>query len=59
MLIDQATGLNDFGKGETESPGPVEQGAINAVRLSLLGKDGESGTHTQMQGESGVRNLPW
>ncbi|KFA70069.1 Atr10 [Stachybotrys chlorohalonatus IBT 40285] len=45
-------------------PDPVEEGAYNAVRLSLLGKDGETGTFTEYKGvgEDGQRQysaLPW
>ncbi|KAI7097881.1 hypothetical protein KC339_g9372 [Hortaea werneckii] len=45
----RSTALNGFAKGNAHgmTPGPLELGARNAVRLSLLGKDGESGTHTE------------
>lgn len=33
---------------------PVENGAINPVRLATLGKDGETGTFTNKEGP-----LPW
>ena len=39
----QATGMNDYGAAVTSSkPGKLEDGALNAVRLSLLEKDGET-----------------
>jgi hypothetical protein len=41
--------MNNFGEGVDETPGPISEGAHNAVRLSLLGKDGESGTFTMLQ----------
>ncbi len=45
-------------------PAPIEEGAYNAVRLSLLDKDGESGTFTEFKGtgDDGQRQyatLPW
>ncbi|KAI5359325.1 putative short-chain dehydrogenase/reductase SDR, NAD(P)-binding domain superfamily [Septoria linicola] len=55
-----ATALNDFGKGGHIVPGKTEDGANNAVRLSLLTKDGESGTHMEMDDNTGeVRIVPW
>lgn len=42
------------------TPGPLELGARNAVRLSLLGKDGESGTHTEWHDdEEKWQAVPW
>ena len=56
----QATALNNFGQGGSFAPGKIEDGAKNAVRLSLLGKDGESGTFTEMDDQTGeVRVVPW
>ncbi|KAI1845501.1 hypothetical protein JX265_011611 [Neoarthrinium moseri] len=56
----RATNLNNFGQGSGGAkPGPVDEGAINAVRLSLLGKDGESGTYTQLEGTDGWRTVGW
>jgi hypothetical protein len=38
----------------------LEDGALNAVRLTLLEKDGETGTFTQRNDETGeIRTLPW
>lgn len=66
----QATKINNYGEGVNETPGPVSEGASNAVRLTLLGKDGESGTHTMiqasqdeysktMEGKDKVVTVPW
>ncbi|KAK2601317.1 hypothetical protein N8I77_010775 [Diaporthe amygdali] len=66
----RATKINNYGAGVNETPGPISEGASNAVRLSLLGKDGESGTHTMLQasqdeysktmaGEGKVVTVPW
>jgi len=44
-----ATDLNNF-----RGVGKVESGAINAVRLATLGKDGETGTYTSKDGP-----YPW
>ncbi|KAK6833785.1 dehydrogenase-like protein [Apiospora arundinis] len=56
----RATRLNHFGKNSFGSvPGPLEEGAVNAVRLMLLGKDGESGTHTQLKGQAAYETVPW
>jgi NAD(P)-dependent dehydrogenase (short-subunit alcohol dehydrogenase family) len=44
-----ATNLNNYRGKET-----VESGAINAVRLATLGKDGETGTFSNKNGQ-----LPW
>lgn len=64
--------MNNFGEGVNETPGPVSEGAFNAVRLSLLGKDGESGTFTMLEasqdeysktmggeGQGKVVTVPW
>lgn len=69
-LVAQATKINNYGKGVNETPGPVSEGASNAVRLTLLGKDGESGTHTMiqasqdeysktMEGKDNIVTVPW
>lgn len=56
----RATALNSFGTVTKNIPGKMEDGAVNAVRLSLLGKEGETGTLTQRNDETGeVRTLPW
>ncbi|KAK8113109.1 Short-chain dehydrogenase/reductase ATR10 [Apiospora sp. TS-2023a] len=56
----RATRLNHFGSNSHGvTPGPLEEGAVNAVRLMLLGKDGESGTHTQLKGTSDYETVPW
>ncbi|KAK7967345.1 uncharacterized protein PG986_001622 [Apiospora aurea] len=56
----RATKLNHFGENPYgQVPGPLEEGAVNAVRLMLLGKDGESGTHTQLKGEVDYETVPW
>ncbi|CAK1357078.1 unnamed protein product [Cercospora beticola] len=56
----RATALNNFGQGGSFAPGKIEDGANNAVRLSLLGKDGESGTFTEMDDQtSEVRVVTW
>ena len=44
-----ATNLTDFGPSES-----AESGAINAVRLATLGRDGENGTYSNKEGL-----LPW
>ena len=52
--------MNNFGQGGSLVPGRIEDGANNAVRLVLLGKDGESGTHTEMDDITGeIRIVPW
>ncbi|KAK7742361.1 hypothetical protein SLS53_004506 [Cytospora paraplurivora] len=66
----RATKINNYGKDSSETPGPVSEGALNAVRLTLIGKDGESGTHTMLQasqddysktiqGKDSVVTVPW
>lgn len=56
----RATALNNFGQGGSMKAGKAEDGANNAVRLSLLGEDGESGTHTEMVDATGeVKTVPW
>ncbi|EMC99807.1 hypothetical protein BAUCODRAFT_351380 [Baudoinia panamericana UAMH 10762] len=59
----RATALNDFGTAGVPSwlkAGGVEGGARNAIRLTLLGKDGESGTHTHWKDEEDKwENIPW
>lgn len=57
----QATALNNYGGAEsTIKPGNLEDGAVNAVRLTLLGKDGESGTCTQRNDGTGeISTVPW
>ncbi|KAK3646455.1 hypothetical protein LTR56_008553 [Elasticomyces elasticus] len=49
----RGTALNGFGTaaGPNHKPGPIELGARNAVRLTLLGKDGESGLVTGWKDE--------
>jgi len=44
-----ATDLNNF-----RGVGKVESGAINAIRLATLGKDGETGTYSSKDGP-----YPW
>jgi NAD(P)-dependent dehydrogenase (short-subunit alcohol dehydrogenase family) len=44
-----ATALNNF-----RGAGTAESGAINAVRLATLGKDGETGTYSSKEGP-----VPW
>jgi len=44
-----ATDLNNF-----RGVGKVESGAVNAVRLATLGKDGETGTYSNKEGP-----IPW
>ena len=56
----KATRLNHFGAAAAgHKPGPLDEGAINAVRLSLLGTDGESGTFTRLEGKDGYVTVPW
>ncbi|RMY64229.1 hypothetical protein D0863_09970 [Hortaea werneckii] len=58
----RSTALNNFAKGNAHgmTPGPLELGARNAVRLSLLEKDGESGTHTEWpDDEEKWQAVPW
>ncbi|KAI3400740.1 hypothetical protein diail_1949 [Diaporthe ilicicola] len=66
----KATKINNYGAGVNETPGPISEGASNAVRLTLLGKDGESGTHTMLQasqdeysktmeGKDTIVTVPW
>ncbi|KAF2168518.1 hypothetical protein M409DRAFT_53180 [Zasmidium cellare ATCC 36951] len=58
----RATNLNNYGQGAppNHKPGELAKGAINAVRLTLLGKDGESGTYTDMDDATGeVRTVAW
>lgn len=43
------TNLNSF-----QGAGTLEEGAVNIVRLAVLGKDGETGTFTSKEGE-----IPW
>lgn len=60
LTCSQATRLNHFGSNPYGmTAGPLEEGALNAVGLMLLGKDGESGTHTQLKGESDYETVPW
>lgn len=51
----KATALNGFGAGLSGNirPGKIEDGAVNAVRLSLLDKGGETGTWTRRNDETG------
>jgi hypothetical protein len=53
--------MNDFGRAvKSSTPGNLEDGALNAVRLSLLGKDGESGTYTARIDSTGeITQTPW
>ena len=44
-----ATDLNNF-----RGAGRIEDGAINAVRLATLGKDGETGTYSNKE-----VSMPW
>lgn len=54
------TALNNYGAVESHKPGKLEDGANVAVRLSLLDKDGESGTNTRQDDETGeVSVVPW
>jgi NAD(P)-dependent dehydrogenase (short-subunit alcohol dehydrogenase family) len=56
----RATNLNNYGESTNNAPGKLEDGALNAVRLTLLEKDGETGTFTQRNDETGeIRTLPW
>ncbi|KAK7720285.1 hypothetical protein SLS63_009957 [Diaporthe eres] len=66
----RATKINNYGEGVNETPGPISEGASNAVRLTLLGKDGESGAHTMvqasqdeysktMEGKDKIATVPW
>lgn len=56
----QATALNNYGKVESHAPGKLEDGAILPVRLTLLDKDGESGTNTQRDDATGeISAVPW
>ncbi|KAK3705885.1 hypothetical protein LTR37_013038 [Vermiconidia calcicola] len=59
----RATNSNNFGKAGSAppTPGRLEDGALNAVRLTLLGKeDGESGTHTSRDDKTGeISTVPW
>ena len=58
----KATNLNNFATAGTQSPipGKLEDGAMNAVRLTLLGKDGETATFTSRDDKTGeIRSLPW
>lgn len=40
-------------------PGAVDEGALNAVRLTLLDKQGETGTHTEYDEREGYKSVPW
>lgn len=59
----RATALNNFGESALTQkivPGKLEDGAVNAVRLTLLAKDGETGTFTQRDDVTGeIKTLPW
>jgi NAD(P)-dependent dehydrogenase (short-subunit alcohol dehydrogenase family) len=56
----RATALNNYGESTKNVPGKLEDSAINAVRLTLLDKDGETGTFTQRNDDTGeIRILPW
>ncbi|KAK4504404.1 hypothetical protein PRZ48_005320 [Zasmidium cellare] len=58
----RATNLNNYGQGAppNHKPGETAKGAYNAVRLTLLGKNGESGTYTDMDDATGeVRTVGW
>ncbi|KAK3069066.1 hypothetical protein LTR53_012884 [Teratosphaeriaceae sp. CCFEE 6253] len=59
----RATNLNGFGAagGPTNpKPGPLELGVRNAIRLTLLGKDGERGTFTDWKDEAAeLSTVPW
>ena len=56
----RATAINNYGGTTTATPGKLEDGAVNAVRLAALGKDGETATFTQRDDETGeIRTLPW
>ncbi|KAK4953048.1 hypothetical protein LTR10_008753 [Elasticomyces elasticus] len=58
----RGTALNGFGTaaGPNHKPGPIELGARNAVRLTLLGKDGESGLVTGWKDDAEVWEVtPW
>ncbi|TKA74610.1 hypothetical protein B0A55_05443 [Friedmanniomyces simplex] len=58
----RGTAINDFGShaGPGHKPGPIELGARNAVRLTLLGKDGDSGTHTDWRDDAEEWSaVPW
>lgn len=54
--------MNNFGQGGNfnSQPGTLEDGALNAVRLTLLDKDGESGTFTSRNDATGeTQTVPW
>ncbi|KAK4903102.1 hypothetical protein LTR27_000030 [Elasticomyces elasticus] len=58
----RGTALNGFGTaaGPGHVPGPIELGARNAVRLTLLGKEGESGLVTGWKDEEEKWEVtPW
>ena len=56
----RATNLNDYGGENSAFAGKLEDGALNAVRLTLLRKDGETATFTQRNDETGeIKTLPW
>lgn len=60
--LEQSTALNNFGQGAppTLKPGSLEDGVRDAIRLSLLGKDGETGTFTQYNdAEDTFTTVPW
>lgn len=61
LRTSQATKANKFGANVPKGaqPGPITEAAFNAVRLALLGTDGESGTHTMYDGRGGYRTVPW
>jgi len=58
----RSTYLNHFGTDAPAGsvPGKVEDATANAVRLTLLGKDGESGTFTEWRdGAETWKTVPW
>lgn len=60
LALLQVTRLNHFGANfPALRPSPLEEGAVDAVRLSLLGKDGESGTYTRLEGKDGYAAISW
>lgn len=60
VACSQATRINHFGAVAAGlEAGPLDEGAVNAVRLSLLGTDGESGTFTRLEGKDGFVPVSW
>ena len=53
--------MNQFGDAnKTSTPGNLEDGALNAVRLSLLEAEGETGTFTSRDDATGeIKQVPW